>query len=251
MGWLIILGSANAVPDELHDNTHLLIQEGQRIVLVDCASGPVQRLQKIGTEINGITDLILTHFHPDHVSGVPLLLMVMWLTGRTKSLEVYGLAYTLDRIETLMGLFEWEKWPGFFPVIFHRLDGVEQETVLDCAELRILSSPVHHLIPTIGLRVEYKKSGKSFGYSCDTEPCDEVVCLAKGVDVLLHEAHGVNKGHSSAAQAAGIATRAGARMLYLIHYPTPAVGLQAMIEEAKANFSGQVELAQDLKSLVF
>jgi metal-dependent hydrolase (beta-lactamase superfamily II) len=37
------------------------------------------RLSKAGVDFNRLTDLILTHFHPDHVSGVPMLLMNMWL----------------------------------------------------------------------------------------------------------------------------------------------------------------------------
>ena len=160
-----------------------------------------------------LTDLVLTHFHPDHVSGVPLLLMDMWLRGRKKPLNIYGLHYTLDRMEKLMGMYSWEDWPHFFPVTFYRLPTSESIPLLDCDEFRILSSPVRHLIPTIGLRFEFKNSKKTLTYSCDTEPCIEVVRLASGADILIHEASGASLGHSSAEQAGQIATQGKLRSI--------------------------------------
>ena len=62
--------------------------------------------------------MILTHFHPDHVSGLPSLLLDMWLMGRKDPLTIYGLAYTLERMEKLMEAYDWASWPGFFPVEF-------------------------------------------------------------------------------------------------------------------------------------
>ena len=87
----------------------------ERMVLVDCVSNPILRLEKAGLDFNDLTDLILTHFHPDHVSGVPLLLMDMWLMGRRKPLNVYGLHHTLDRIERPDGLLWLVRLARFFP----------------------------------------------------------------------------------------------------------------------------------------
>ena len=90
MSKLIILGSSNAISHKDHENTHMVIVGEKRTVLVDCVSNPILRLEQAGVDFNAITDLILTHFHPDHVSGVPLLLMDMWLMGRREPLNVYG-----------------------------------------------------------------------------------------------------------------------------------------------------------------
>ena len=116
MAKLIILGSSNAIPDEKHENTHMAVVGDKRTVLIDCVSNPILRLPQAGIEFNALTDLVLTHFHPDHVSGVPLLLMNMWLLGRKNPLNIYGLHHTLSRIEDLMGFYAWENWPNFFPV---------------------------------------------------------------------------------------------------------------------------------------
>src|SRR5664279_2228855 len=107
MARIIILGTGHAVPDLEHENSHLLIEQGDHCVLVDCASNPVTRLKKAGVELDQISDFILTHFHPDHVSGAPLLLMSMWLLGRKKALRLYGLKATMQRLRTMLELYDW------------------------------------------------------------------------------------------------------------------------------------------------
>ena len=150
-----------------------------------------------------------------------------------------------------MSMYSWENWPDFFPVGFHRLPVSEKTVLMDHDEFKVFASPVRHLIPTIGLRFEFHKSKKTFTYSCDTEPCAEVVRLAKNADVLIHEAAGLSQGHSSAGQAGQIATQAEAGKLYLIHYPTGEYASGDLIAEARQHYSGEVELATDFMSMDF
>jgi ribonuclease Z len=246
---VIILGSSNAVPSTDHENTHLVIVGEQRTILVDCVSNPVVRLEQAGIDFNDLTDIVITHFHPDHVSGMPLLLMDMWLMGRTKPLNIYGLHYTMDRLEELMGSYGWAEWPNFFSVGFYRLPEAEMAFVLDCEEFRIHSSPVHHMIPTIGLRIESKNPGKVLAYSCDTEPCEQTVRLADGADILIHEAGGATVGHSSAEQAGEIATKAEVGKLYLIHYPTGRFANGNLAAEAAKTYKGEVIIAKDFMTI--
>jgi ribonuclease Z len=248
---LVFLGTSNAIPDEDHENTHMVVTGNAQTILIDSVGNSILRLKQVGIDHNDLTDLILTHFHPDHVSGVPSLLMNMWLLGRRHELNIYGLQYTLERLEKLMDYYDWATWPNFFPVHFHNLPEEEKTLALESNQFRIYSSPVHHLIPTIGLRVEFVESGKTLAYSCDTEPCEEVVRLAEGVDVLIHEASGATLGHTSASQAGSIATRAQARSLYLIHYPTRGDGGKALIDEAGSTYRHPVALAQDFMRLEF
>jgi ribonuclease Z len=246
---LIILGTANAIPDAQHENTHLLLAAEHRTILIDCASNPLLRLEKAGVDFHALTDLILTHFHPDHVSGVPLLLMNMWLLGRKNPLHIHGLPYTLDRVETLMGLFGWHDWPGFFPVTFLRLPVQNEALVLETPEFRLLASPTQHFIPGIGLRMEFKPSGKVLVFTSDTEPCAPITALAAGADVLIHEASGALPGHSSAAQAAETARQARVGELLLIHYPAGPQARGDLVAEAKKIFPGPVRLAEDFMRL--
>ena len=249
MGQIIILGSGYAVPEEGHDNTHLFIQQGNLGVLVDCGSDPIVVLQKAGIPLDAVDDLILTHFHPDHVSGMPLMLMGMWLLGRKKPLHIFGLPHTVDRAEAMMKLYDWKKWPNFFQVTYNRLPETEMGLAISRPDLKIYSTPVKHLIPTIGLRIEFIPQEKVAAYSCDTEPCQQVVRLANGADILIHEATGAGLGHSSPAQAAQIAHEAGARKLVLIHYSAQKAA--ETLESAKGVFTGPIVLAEDRMHIDF
>jgi len=251
MAKLIILGSSNAVASQDNENTHMVLVGEERTVMVDCVNNPIRRLEQMRISFHELTDMILTHFHPDHVSGVPLMLMDMWLQGRRKPLHIYGLHYTVDRMEKLMGMYSWEDWPNFFPVAFHRLPASEMTPVMDCDDFAIFSSPVRHLIPTIGLRVAFNRQNKIMAYSCDTEPCEEVVRLADHADALIHEATGDSQGHSSAEQAGMIATQAKAKKLYLIHYPTGEYSEKDLCADARRSFQGEVNLAVDYMTLDF
>lgn len=245
MEQVIILGSAAAVPSREQENTHLLILTRKRTVLVDCPGNPLVRIADGGVDPQSITDIVLTHFHPDHVSGFASLLMSLWLSGRTEPMSVYGLEQTINRARQMMEMYEWKNWPDFYPVNFITVPGVPLTPILADDGVRIMASPVAHMIPTMGLRVEFLDRSKTLAYSCDTEPSQLVVQLARDADILIHEATGSSIGHTSPSQAGEVAHQAGVRSLYLIHYP-PQNGSYANLEnEARKTFSGQVMVAKD------
>lgn len=246
MAKLTILGSSYAIPAEKHQNTHMVIQGSHHTVLIDCSSNPLLRLRSLGVDHNGVSDLILTHFHPDHVSGVASYLMGIWLLGRKQPLQIYGLEHTLERIQKMMNSYDWDTWPNLFPIHFHTLTETELSPVLANSEFSIFSSPVKHIIPTIGLRIEIEATQKVLAYSCDTEPCEAVENLARDADFLLHEASGASFGHTSAAQAGRQAHKANAQMLYLIHYPTGEYFSEGITLEAESTFGAPVYLATDM-----
>jgi ribonuclease Z len=248
---LIFLGTSNAIPDETHENTHMAVVGENHFLLIDCVNNPIVRMKQAGLNIHELTDLLLTHFHPDHVSGVPSLLMNSWLLGRSTPLHIYGLEYTLERIERMMEFYEWQSWPGFFPVSFHSVPEEELAWVLENKDFRVFASPVHHMVPAIGLRIEFPAIDQVLAYSCDTEPCQEVIRLGRDANVLIHEATGDSFGHSSASQAGEVASQAGAKILYLIHYPTGDFDPYPLVEEARTTFSGPVYLAEDFMELEF
>jgi len=101
-----------------------------------------------------------------------------------------------------------------------------------------------------------QRPGKSVAYCLDTRPCAAAIELARGVDLLIHEATYTEElaaeareyGHSTAAQAARTAREAGARRLLITHfstrYPDPAI----LLEEARAIFPETI-LAEDLMEI--
>lgn len=247
---LIILGSAGAVSTQDRDSTHMVLSGAQRLVMIDAPGGnPLLRLEKAGLDFNQLSDVILTHFHMDHTLGVPLLLTNLWLLGRKRVLHIHGLEFTLDRLKRLMDLYDWSEFPGFFPVEFHVIPTGEMVPVIAAPDFSVHASTVCHSIPTIGLRMQFKPGGRTIAYSCDTRPCDEVVRLAAGANVLIHEAAGDFWGHSSAKQAGEIASRAGAGSLYLIHYSGSGQAASRLVAEARSTFQGDVCLAVDWLTL--
>ena len=243
---IIFLGTANAVPDQSHQNTHLLVQSDSKIILIDCPGNPFVRLDQVDIDPNTITDLILTHFHPDHVSGLPLLLIDMWLTARREALRIHGLPEVLEKCKKMMSLFDWEDWDGFFPIDFQPISEQGISKLVNSDDITVEAAPVCHLIPTIGLKIIFDNG--SICYSGDTAPCDAVIHLAKGCEILVHEATGEMEGHSSPSEAGKIAEAAGVQNLFLCHYPVNG-DIQKMVTEASAQFSGEVFVAEDLMEI--
>jgi ribonuclease Z len=245
------LGTAAAVPDERHASTHLAVEGEQGFYLIDCGGRPILRIRQAGLDLDHLRGLIITHFHPDHVAGIPLLLMDTWLLGRTEPLPVYGLQDVIERYNVMMDLFRRSEWPGFFDTPCHVIPDEVGVQVLDDDEFRVVGALVDHVVPTMGVRIESKRSGGVVAYSSDTSPCDAVVELARDADILIHEAAKSTPGHSSAAQAGAIARRAGAKRLVLIHYRPAPHRYNRWIQEASDTFGGPVELAQDFGEYQF
>ncbi|MEA5079949.1 MAG: ribonuclease Z [Anaerolineaceae bacterium] len=244
----VILGSAFAIANAEQENAHLLFRSAERVVLVDCGNNPVGKLEKAGVHINQISDLVLTHAHADHMGALPLLLMDMWLRKRTSSLKIYGLPITLEKANSLLDIFDWKKWPEMFAVEFVPVSETAVQTLLDTPTLCVMTGPVVHLIPTIGVRAEFKEIREVVTYSCDGEPSAGLDQLAKGTTILIQEAAGPGKGHTSPTEAGQVAVRAGARKLVLMHYDAARAEAE-MLAESKVAFSGEVVLAKDLMVL--
>jgi ribonuclease Z len=100
------------------------------------------------------------------------------------------------------------------------------------------------------------RPGKSVAYCLDTRPCEMSIELARGVDLLIHEATYTDEftveareyGHSTAAQAASTAREAGARRLLLTHFSTRFPDPTPLLEEARAIFPDTM-LAEDLMEI--
>lgn len=80
-------GSGKASLKRFHSS--LLITSGGYNLLIDCGDGISKALLYNSIEFNSIEGILITHFHPDHYSGIAALLVQMKLTGRTSSLAVF------------------------------------------------------------------------------------------------------------------------------------------------------------------
>lgn len=252
MATLTFLGTGTAVPTIGHDNTYLALEGEQSTLLIDCAGSPLLKLQLAGIEPSQLQYVILTHRHPDHIYGFSVLLLGLWWLGCQTALQVLGEAEGLRAAQALLSAFRpLEEWPGFCPPVYREVQLQNSSLVLDLPDLLITASPTAHVIQGLMLKIQNKASGRAIVYSGDTAPCESLVRLAYGAEVLIHEASGEYVGHSSAAQAGQAAQRAGVKKLYLIHYPALTVNLNALLAQARQEFSGEVELARDFGTCEF
>jgi ribonuclease Z len=250
MSKLVFLGTATNIPDENHENTHMVLVGKERMILIDGPANPYSRLLQAKLDVNSLTDIVITHFHPDHAAGIPLLLMALGLSGREKDLNIFANAHCMSRMVNLLEAFDWDKW-HFFPVNFHKIPEKELHPLLEDDEFRVFSSPVKHFIPAIGLRVELLQHNKVIAYSGDTAPTESLFDLSKNADVLIHEAGGASEGHTSARQAGELAAQVNAKSLYLVHYPVGGFDYQQLAVEAALSFGSEVVMAEDLDELDF
>jgi ribonuclease Z len=241
---LIVLGSSSLVATEKQRPTHLACLGVEHGLLIDCGVSPRGRLEDLGINRDRIGDIFITHFHPDHAAGLPLFLMELCLRGRRTPVRIHSGAETIRRIRKVMQMYGWRKMPSQFPIRYHIVKRGKCETALENREFRVLSTPVDHVVPTLGVRVEVLPARSSFVYSADTEPSANLVALARDTDLMIHEATGKGTGHSSAAQAATAARDSHAGRLLLIH-TDPYADREAILAEAKRIFPGKVDLAAD------
>jgi ribonuclease Z len=213
-----VLGSGAAFSDGSRTTTMLALEGPSGIVVIDCGGDVVQRLLAHGLDPLRVTALIVTHEHADHVGGLPLMLERLWLAGRRTPLPVIGIAPAVAQATRLHDAFDTSDWPGYSGIAPQVVPHVAGTMLLSNADWRITASPGNHSVPVIGLRAE-ARSGAVVAYSCDTTYDPAIVELARGADLLLHEAAGEAPMHASPCQAARVAVEASARRLVLVHLP--------------------------------
>lgn len=247
MATITLLGSSAAISNAAHDNIYMVLKEQSGAWLIDCGGSPLQRLAFTGIPTRDLRGVILTHRHADHTYGLPVLLLGLWLLKHPLPLPAYGLPETLDFASRLLTLYDPEEAQGWLEK--HPVAPQERAPLFSTEEVEAVASPTRHTVPGVALRLTSRATGRSLVYSSDTEPCEAVARLAAGADVLLHEATGPYRGHSTGAAAAEVAARAGVGRLVLVHYPVvPPENNAQVVLEARKIFGGPVELAKDFDS---
>lgn len=230
-----LLGTGASVSDIDRTTTMLAFEEDGQFFLVDCGADATRELLRAGLDPTAVDAVILTHEHPDHISGFALLVEKLWLLGRRAPIPVYGPESALRVAQTCFTSYTTDRWAGLPERHYTVVPSASGATVFVRGPFRVIASPVDHPVPTIGLRVE-STSGAVAAYSADTARCDEVTALARDASVLVHEATGHLPGvHASPEEAAHTAAEAGVNRLVLVHIPVGAS--DADLADARAVFA--------------
>jgi ribonuclease Z len=251
MAQVLLLGTAAALADGSREPTSLALRGPQTTILIDCGANPLRQLQRLGVPLDSLDRLILTHSHPDHTAGFPLLVEMLWLARRQRPLPVHGPAEALDVARRVFAQWDTSGWKGLFDLEWHPVPLEESVLVVSTPEFDLTAAPGRHSVPVIGLRTRAHPGRGLLAYSSDGEASPGVSALAQGVDLLVHEATGDFPGHSTAEAAARLARDAGARRLVLVHLAPQLADLPARFADARALFGGEVHLGEDLATFSF
>jgi ribonuclease Z len=96
----IFLGTGGSVPSARRSTASVMLVRGGRRVMFDCGEGTQRQLQR-SLGLAQVDEIFLTHFHADHILGLPGLLKTYDLTARKEPLTIYGPRGLLDLFKVL------------------------------------------------------------------------------------------------------------------------------------------------------
>ncbi len=236
-----IVGSSGSFPGPGGPASCYLIEaEGFRLVL-DLGNGSLGALQRFAP-LDGIDAVCLSHLHTDHCIDMCSYFVVQRYhpDGPRPKIPVYGPAGTAQRLASALV-------PNSSVDVTSAFDFCTLAAgTFELGPLRVTTAHMNHPVETFGFRVEH--DGQVLAYSADTGPCDELVKLASGADVLLCEASFLDGPghpaalHLTAREAGQHAARAGVGELVLTHL-VPWNDEAATLEQAAEAFGGPLALA--------
>ena len=230
---IIFLGTSSAVHSKERNQASIAVKAFGEVMLFDCGEGTQRQMLHTKVSPMKVSKIFITHFHGDHILGLPGLLQSMSLNGRDRKLTVYG-PKGLNKLKDVIYSFGYSSIE--YEIDFIELDpGVIEET----DEYVIRCQSVKHNVPALAYSIEEKKKprflrekaielgvpvGPAFGklhngqeveidgkiikpeqvlgpprkgikitYSGDTQPCEEMIMFAKDSTLLIHESTFIQK----------------------------------------------------------
>jgi ribonuclease BN (tRNA processing enzyme) len=246
VGELTLLGSGGWIPTSRRETCCAMARDGDRVLLIDAGTGLHRLVENPGllAGVEGI-DIVLTHFHLDHVAGLSYLPALpspptVWGPGEL----LYGTP-TAEILDRLLGR----------PLFAAPLDALTEEVheipgePFEAAGMKISTRMQRlHSDPTLALRI-----GDAFTYCTDTAADEGNAEFAAGSGLLFHEAWHATAStddeiHTAAGEAGRIASAAGVERLVLIHVNPLQSSDEELLGAARAEFAA-AEVGEDLVPL--
>jgi ribonuclease Z len=250
-----LLGSGAALVSARRSNTMLAVSVGPT-VLIDCSGTPMRALLAAGLGPASLTDVVLTHEHPDHLYGLVSLVHELSLVGRSSPrapLRVLGLERAIGRASRLLEAAGLR--PGAVRGLELRLDPLPlatQATVI--GEATFTTFPVAHSVPALGVRLSEERAGgppRAIVCSGDTAPTAAVIEASQGADLLFHECSSFTDaealpGHTTLSQVPELAASTTASRIVLVHLPPVSPAAEEVVRrDLEERFGGRVALGDD------
>ena len=149
-----LLGSGGMMPLPYRWLTALMTRFNGSSLLIDCGGGTQIAIKEKGWSFKPIDVICFTHYHGDHISGLPGLLLTMGNADRKEPLTLIG-PKGLERVVSALRVIAPEL-P--FPIIYKEIEGAEQTFELNGYRLKAFR--VNHNVLCYGYTMEIDRAGK-------------------------------------------------------------------------------------------
>lgn len=228
-------------PDATSEHTTSTGSERSEPLLVDCGSGVLHALSRTDVGYEGISTVLLTHHHLDHVSDLFPLIKARWLAGE-EELEIVGPPGTDDLVDGLLSVHEYMQdavdltvrviEPGSFSLCGYDVRAMKTRHSMYCLAYR------------------FEENGDVFTFSGDSEAFDDLASFADGSTVLAHDCSFPNEidvsNHPTPSQLGETLDGQSIDRVFLTHlYPHTDDRHEAMLDSIGEHYEGEVQFARD------
>ena len=149
-----LIGTGGMMPLPNRFLTAMVARTNGKMILVDCGEGTQVTLKLLGWGFKTIDIICITHYHADHIAGLPGLLLTIGNSGRTEPIHIYGSKGLQTVINGLLVIAP--ELP--FPIITHEFSEEVEEITLE--GITIQAMQVEHRIPCYAYSFYLKRNGK-------------------------------------------------------------------------------------------
>lgn len=149
-----LLGTGGMMPLPYRALTSMMARYNGMNVLIDCGEGTQVSIKQQGWSVKPIDVICFTHYHADHISGLPGLLLTLGNAERTEPITMIG----PKRLEKIVNALRMIAPELPFPIHFIELE--KEEESFEFKGLRINAFKVNHNITCYGYSLELDRAGK-------------------------------------------------------------------------------------------
>ncbi len=140
---LTFLGTGDDIPSRARNHTSILLRFNEENILFDCGEGTQRQFRKAGLNPCKITRILITHWHGDHVLGLPGLLSTLAMSGYNKTLYIYGPEGIKEKMKKTLEVF------NFYKNYEIKVEEINSGIFYEGKEFYLLSEEMEHGIPAL------------------------------------------------------------------------------------------------------
>jgi ribonuclease BN (tRNA processing enzyme) len=274
---LILLGTGGGPrPKRTVSAPAQVILVGDTPYVIDCGDGVARQLTLAGVPLTRLRHVFLTHHHSDHNADYGNLLLLSWASGLATAVDTWGPPPLADmtRLFLEMNRFDIDTRvadEGRVPLapLLKAHEITQGGVVLEDANVRVTAALVDHPPVKPAFAYRFDTADRSIVISGDTARSESLIRLARGANVLVHEAlfapavdrlvgtipnaptlkEHILASHTTAEDCGRVAEAAGVETLVLSHLvpgEDPLVTEEMWVAAASSTFRGRVILGKDL-----